>query len=854
MAQVTEVIQLAGSEIKQRGLANVGILRPFRVGTTPATTQHLAELYLLTADPAKYSNVLSISHAEDGSTTTSDIAIATFGKPSARRELNKQLAYANVHSVADLFKWALRRVKLSASQDFGSTSQSPLSWYDTFRDAELRGGYDKLAFSKLLLPALPSATQTLLTELLDLLTTVSAHYVANAMPASRAAKAFGYWIFGRIGNDKPSQDLETFLKEWRRSSSIMEHLLLAYLRDQSTKMHYMPTRLAELIEGYPHIPADSEFNAPAIRTASTSRPVSHSALRVHLQGTNVEASSSRPRGPQDTLSSALGAKLPDAESSAEADDWTSLVTLARAAVKQVQIAANEEATRAASSTLQVDAAPVSTVTSVELDQSIIEATRQSALLRDEDARVFGIFEAELAERKKLLGIRDEVTQQSVDSMSRQPSSPSELPRSSSIYKDFMSRSGAGLGTLAPLRSKRLSTLAEDAASSNGPATPQSNSKRGSAISNSNGPAESNGLGSLSSLGFDAGTGDIDLTLKAIDLPSSDSPAGRASVDGQASTDGVKASPSMASKVRRQSSLGALRQRVRSSKRWEDAADSAAVPALPTDTRPSYKVTKVSSTSDFDESVVALWQDSVLDFNANLALPRVVFVQLNKEATSKLMSSASGVPSSPETKILPFGSAEKMSPPSSAGPRGAVNGGAWLIIEEELIAKSDAQSPLRRGAGSSGGTTRLRGASHDPLDGANGDDSASLEGRRSLFSPSLRSLGASIRRRASLKRMASFGSGLRKRTSSKVGSPVNGFGNGGATGGTPSATPVVHAAVLPDPVGSSPNTNTIRLPAKSPSRTFKRLSPAGDEEQEDVPSRMSSAASSRYQDAEGGEEQ
>lgn len=880
LAQVTEVVQLAGSEIKQRGLANVGILRPFRVGTTPATAQRLAELYLLTADPEKYSNTLSIS---EGAAATSDIAIATFGKPSARKELTKQLAYANVHSVADLLKWALRRLKVSPSADFNSTAESPLRWYNTFRDAERQGGYDKKAYSAILLPLLPPATRALFGELLDLLTTVSAHYVANAMPASRAAKSLGYWLFGRIGTDRPAQDLDTFLQDWQRSSAIMEHLLLAYLRDQSTKLHYMPTRLAELIEGYPFIPVDSPLQAPAIRTASkfvgsssTTGPT-QSALRVHLRGDNIDASAGKPRGPQDTLASALDAKLPDAESSAEADDWTSLVTLARAAAKKAQLAADGAvASPKLIDEVSVDASGVQVpfAAASSVDDERVQLVKQDALMRDEDARLFAVFAAEFAERKKLLGVKDEVTGKHSSSDGESRSVASTLPRSSSIYKDFMSRSGAtGSSTLAPLRTKRLSTLAEDAASIPGRA---SSSTAGNGNPIGNGHADPNGssattassrLAELGSLGFDTGKGDFDLTLDAIALPATDATtrAARTSVDAQSTTaEGPRAS-SMASKIRRQSSLGALRQRVRSSKRWDDSG--ANVPALPTlaAARPSFSVTKVTSLATFDESVVALWQDSVLDFNPAIALPRVVFVQLNQEASAKLMSSASGVAGSGESQELPTSPTHSVrlgglsvASSSTHGGSGSGSGGSWLIIEEELVGPTDT---LRSGGGPTrGGTTRLRGSTHDPLLDSM-DDGASMDGRRSLFSPSLRSLGASIRRRASLKRMASFGGGLRKRTTSSR--ALDGEAGMDTAKVDESAVPAVpavpavhsppktlHAAVLP-PVKTETRAG---VPPKSPARgAYKALEEVKEPEQDIAPPRMSSAASSRYVDAEGGEE-
>lgn len=102
-SQVAEVVKLAGAEIKQRGLANVGIFRPFRVGASPEAVDRMAELYLLGVDAERYEGTLSVVDAKG-----SDLAVATFGKPSATRELAKQLAYAKVCDVADFLKWVSR--------------------------------------------------------------------------------------------------------------------------------------------------------------------------------------------------------------------------------------------------------------------------------------------------------------------------------------------------------------------------------------------------------------------------------------------------------------------------------------------------------------------------------------------------------------------------------------------------------------------------------------------------------------------------------------------------------------------------------------------------------------------------
>lgn len=93
-SQVADVVKLAGAEIKQRGLANVGIFRPFRVGASPEVVDRMAELYLLSVDAERYEGALSVVAPAAAGTSSgggSDLAVATFGKPSASKELAKQL-------------------------------------------------------------------------------------------------------------------------------------------------------------------------------------------------------------------------------------------------------------------------------------------------------------------------------------------------------------------------------------------------------------------------------------------------------------------------------------------------------------------------------------------------------------------------------------------------------------------------------------------------------------------------------------------------------------------------------------------------------------------------------------------
>lgn len=798
-SQVTEIVQLTGAEIKQRGLANVGIFRPFRVGASTAVVDHLAELYLLSVDPQKYEGTLSVQPQPNRSATAStdsagpsDLALATFGRPSPRKELTKQLAYAKIHDVADFLKWAFRRLKLNKA-DFGSIDD--LTWYTKFLESEREQQYPKDAFSKLLLSSLPSPTAALLTQSFELFTTVSAHYVANAMPASRICKTFGFWIFGRISSDRPDADLTNFLSSWQRASRIMEHLLLAYLRDQSAKLHFMPTRLAQLIEDYPILaPCDTATNgqSPSLKGQNSDW---RKALKVVMDSHNLIVSpASNPRSPADTLNAALAAKVSDGESSAEVDDWTALtgaVQKADKATVESPLVHSRELSQSSTSVLGIDA--VSTVgarPTMDGDDSTDPAAQTAgyqALLREEDIRILSLVSADCEARRSL--------------MNSQKKDPPATKAKSETFQPTVYRSIADLYSQSKLTTSHdhlhrtttngttviggLTPLVEDDSSGHKSTTPTENDAS-PAQDHSSPTAKADGWNSFQTSGFGSPAADVSPQLQ-LGLNGSVIPAavprqsdtfsvisGVGIGNNSTSNNRVASGNATRNALRRATSFGTLSRRSGGStgQTWgrnkrlatgdEFDAMIAGSSTNGRKTQPRFSISKVG-TVEVDEVLACVWQDSVLDPNPAARLPTMLIVQLNPTASTNIMSLGGSSPSNSVSSSTKGGNGVSS---NVFGLRSAkAVAGSWLVIEEVI---HPPRAPLPR----AGSTGRLNSRGKIPRIGISGGggvsaadseasteedmaDVVSVEGRRSLFAPSLRSLRASIMRRASLRRMSSM---------------------------------------------------------------------------------------------------
>lgn len=788
-SQVSDLVKLAGSEIRQRGLAQVGIFRPLRVGTNQAAVERLIELALLDADPNKYAEVFSSTQpgAPSSSWVSESLAI---GRPDAKRLFVKELAYAGVNDVAELIKWAYRHLQWG-SQAF------PVSWYTTFVDSERDSQYPLDAYTKLLLPMLSADARQLLEETFGLLSTVVAHHVANTMSAERMCKTFGLWLFkGADAGVNTAKDFQTFVRQWMRCTRQMEHLFLAYLRDQSSRLQYIPTRLTQLLQGYPVVSDDAELRAPGLYRVSTS---SNKALLLSMEANSASRNQRRrsSRDPLRMLNDAIDATVKEGDLSPEADDWSSVVKLTgRANQGEAEVSdfgllcEDSQNGLELSAALQMEEAQPRP-TDDEVDGNSISRVRD--ILFEEDMRMLTVVSEELERRSKSGAASGDGVSTGGQLLSRpedaQADQSAQWPRSlapSLLDTDSFLQPHRGHRDpvqLSPVREDSSTSLAMDA----------------------NSP---NGWSAFEQTGFQGTSAEPQLSqpLKmSIDQVMEE----RRTLEPIAST--RRRGSTTIGAIRRAASVGALRR---------SSSQNSALPTLP-DTNGLYddekaegaKINKISAI-DFDEVLASVWQDTLLDDNAAPSLPDFVAVRLNAKAALRLISLG---PEALETQSTTQDQrSSSRSPPSllSTGSLGA-RSLPWLIVETPHEADSPAaanvpvqpkpkkprhsfsaesRSALRLVGGGGGGEGSERqsrpfgralslrrsrtfnkqrqqdearlsfGGSRTDIDqvshGVGEADTASIDDRRSLFAPSVRSLKAklavpsALSRHKSVKRVSS----------------------------------------------------------------------------------------------------
>lgn len=326
------------------GLATIGIFRPFRFSESQPKQTALIQLLLLTLDPAKYDTVFTLDEACGRNPSTSkssshmsnldpnnssSLGMSFTAPDSPAKELSNALNKANIHDVIALLKWSLRHTRLTF-KDFNS--KTSFDWYDEFVSKESRNQYPTNSFSKFLLSKLPETTSIYLNSILSLLTTIGSHHSSNAMPCPRLCGILGFWILGRIGKESPSWNLNDSLKDWEKSKNSLNHLCLAFIREMENEKGVIsiPTKLKELIDGYPYFGAtrtqnsspdesitqESKVDNEGTRTTTPTiqaptfplafSPPPQRALRINLRSQNLVISSKRPRAPSETLRAAFG--------------------------------------------------------------------------------------------------------------------------------------------------------------------------------------------------------------------------------------------------------------------------------------------------------------------------------------------------------------------------------------------------------------------------------------------------------------------------------------------------------------------------------------------------------------------
>jgi hypothetical protein len=671
--QASELMKLCSHEIKTRGLATLGIFRPFRATESMQQQERLVELFLMYIDPETYEGAFSNSEVVGGSTLLKD----GFGRIDVHTEFKRRLSYANINDVVSLLKWGLRRLRMQPA-DLKSFSQ--YTWYEDFVDKEKDWKYPATAYSDLLLPNLPAETQVLLDTVLDLMSSISAHHIANAMSASKICKILGFWLFGRVGIDHPPQNLRGLVEAWETSARIAEHLLLAYIRDQATRIHLMPSRLMKIVQDYPNIGLalkhkQLSINTPCLSTRHTALPIR--ALFVEIQSENIIVSSLRPRSPRDTLRAALNADANSLEASEEMGDWIALADVASKASSRIPVSQS-----------------LYDMTDIKKsDEDRIISRQESALFSEEDARVMQVVSSEFERRR-----------------ARNDGSMKPMPSTSLNHSTSLSGFGGNGGLNEKVRKSRFSEQNSKAlfgmsASSSSPViTTSPLPDVGSPSRPPMGRPKKSSLRPQPSLTHMQSTPTeekLDWNLFASD--------GFERLNEESNVDQLDLQLNQAfklderkeerSSMKRPASSSALR-----SKRSNASGSEAQETILQA---PSYTLQKISLMA-LDETFIVFWQDQLLDDCIAARLPYMVVANLNKLTAGRLIGPDGTGTSSSCTKLLLI--SETVIPPRPPMPR------------------SSSTRP-----GKSNGTMRRRNTTTTTV-----DEEKNEAEKRSLFAPSIRS--------------------------------------------------------------------------------------------------------------------
>ncbi|KAJ7578693.1 hypothetical protein C8J56DRAFT_354541 [Mycena floridula] len=252
------LVRACSQAITAHGLETLGIMHPHWYSASPDAQRRLISLFIQSL--AAKSPITTLSPSSSSAVSAFESEISSTRSP---------------HDVASVLRWGLRHLQLDGSS-FGKDD----AWYKAFSEAERSSDYPPTAFSQKLVPLLPPAHLELLKITLDLFSSLAAHAEANGISGSKLSKLLGLWLLTSTRVEE-KDTWATFYARWERSGRILEHLLLALIRDHASTQR-MPKRLVELVNQYPYSKTaspseDGLLPRPRLSTRQ------HPALFVHIQ-------------------------------------------------------------------------------------------------------------------------------------------------------------------------------------------------------------------------------------------------------------------------------------------------------------------------------------------------------------------------------------------------------------------------------------------------------------------------------------------------------------------------------------------------------------------------------------------
>ncbi|KAM0793218.1 hypothetical protein ACM66B_000685 [Microbotryomycetes sp. NB124-2] len=205
--RVADLIQLAGDEIRRRGLQTPLVLSSMALDISAEGTNSLVRSFL-----------------------------------TDREQCAKDLGLAEPLAVGSFLKWSLARL----INDRGGRGFVEYAVYEDFKMSERTLSFPPKHLSATLLARLPPANARLLRSLLALFSSICAHSKANGMPPRKLASLFSPFLFA-LSDDAT---FDATYAEWQRATSATEHIILAFIRDQEADGP-LPTHLTRYLVGYP---------------------------------------------------------------------------------------------------------------------------------------------------------------------------------------------------------------------------------------------------------------------------------------------------------------------------------------------------------------------------------------------------------------------------------------------------------------------------------------------------------------------------------------------------------------------------------------------------------------------------
>lgn len=181
--------------------------------------------------------------------TSSDLALPS---PSPAYLFEQELRFFDdALQLAQMILFVFRRMERTASRE---------RWYASYAAAERAEGYPLTAWTNV---GKEGEEKRLLSVVGQMGLEVGAWSIEIGQVLAEWCMLVGWWVI----SPDAGGGVEEVMRSWEEKGRKLEHLVLASVRDESTRSK-LPTRLLPLIEGYPYAPATSFGSAGHSRSSS----------------------------------------------------------------------------------------------------------------------------------------------------------------------------------------------------------------------------------------------------------------------------------------------------------------------------------------------------------------------------------------------------------------------------------------------------------------------------------------------------------------------------------------------------------------------------------------------------------